>query len=569
MSAPTPDPRRHDLDALRASAMLLGVVYHAALSYALGLGWLVQDVSQNAGLYLFQAFVHGFRMPLFMLVSGFFTAMLWRKRGVKALLWHRFRRVLIPCLLGLVTVVPAMILASGYASATSAANRHAAAIRQTAANNLWVAVSKGDSAAVQQHLRNPSALTTQHPDFGVTPLSWAVLKGQKQIVTNLLESGAPVNALNRDGATALHCAAFLGYDDLFQLLVSKGAEINAKSGDGSTPLSSASSDFGIVQYIGAILDLPVDKDRIEKGRERVIKELVRLGANGASALAKPADRPSHATLGRIVQGLIDTPVFILVWFLWFLWWLVLAFSLYACVAARFGWKTWPSRWVLSPARLLWLIPLTLIPQWFMGFGLGEFGPDTSMGIIPLPHVFAYYLLFFFFGAFYFDCDDRAGRLGQSWRWSLPTAILVLLPAGLEFATGRFGLRNSLLPGNLHHHAAVFFEALYAWTMSIGCMGMFRALLTKENRMIRYLSDSAYWLYLAHLPLVIAAQAFISQWPQPALVKLALISISISAFLLLVYQKAIRYTWVGSLLNGPRKRPGANAAMAADAPVATG
>ena len=26
------NPRRHDLDALRASAMLLGIIYHAALS---------------------------------------------------------------------------------------------------------------------------------------------------------------------------------------------------------------------------------------------------------------------------------------------------------------------------------------------------------------------------------------------------------------------------------------------------------------------------------------------------------------------------------------------------------
>ena len=107
-TTPPPDPRRHDLDALRAAAMLLGIVYHCALSVAIGDAWMVRDVRQSKVLFVFQDFVHGFRMPLFILVSGFFTAMLWRQKGLKALLWHRCRRVLFPCLLGLVTVVPAM-----------------------------------------------------------------------------------------------------------------------------------------------------------------------------------------------------------------------------------------------------------------------------------------------------------------------------------------------------------------------------------------------------------------------------------------------------------------------------
>ena len=59
------------MDALRAAAMLLGIVYHAALSFSLGEGWLVQDPKQSRALYVFQAFVHGFRMQLFMLLSGF------------------------------------------------------------------------------------------------------------------------------------------------------------------------------------------------------------------------------------------------------------------------------------------------------------------------------------------------------------------------------------------------------------------------------------------------------------------------------------------------------------------
>ena len=65
---------------------------------------------------------------------------------------------------------------------------------------------------------------------------------------------------------------------------------------------------------------------------------------------------------------------------------------------------------------------------------------------------------------------------------------------------------------------------------------------------------SYWLYLAHLPVVIAMQAVISDWPLPATLKLSLLSAVLTGFLLLTYDKLVRYTWVGKLLNGARKRP---------------
>jgi peptidoglycan/LPS O-acetylase OafA/YrhL len=78
-------------------------------------------------------------------------------------------------------------------------------------------------------------------------------------------------------------------------------------------------------------------------------------------------------------------------------------------------------------------------------------------------------------------------------------------------------------------------------------------LTKENWTIRYLSDSAYWLYLAHLPLVISTQILIQNWPGPAVVKCLLLTLAITGFLLLIYDKLVRYRWLGTLLNGSRTR----------------
>ena len=84
--------RRHDLDALRAFAMLLGIALHGALSF-LPIPWPVRDGQQQELFGWLVSAVHGFRMPVFFVMSGFFTAMLWRRRGLRSLLGHRFRRV--------------------------------------------------------------------------------------------------------------------------------------------------------------------------------------------------------------------------------------------------------------------------------------------------------------------------------------------------------------------------------------------------------------------------------------------------------------------------------------------
>lgn len=72
------------------------------------------------------------------------------------------------------------------------------------------------------------------------------------------------------------------------------------------------------------------------------------------------------------------------------------------------------------------------------------------------------------------------------------------------------------------------QVIYTWAMIVALMGAFRAFLAKERRGVRYLSDSSYWLYLAHLPLIIAAQAWIRDWDLPSGVKFFSVTIGASA-----------------------------------------
>ncbi len=185
----------------------------------------------------------------------------------------------------------------------------------------------------------------------------------------------------------------------------------------------------------------------------------------------------------------------------------------------------------------------------MGYGRGQFGPDTSMGILPMPHVFAYYALFFGFGVLYFECAGAGGRLASSWRWTLPLSLLVVFPAALECASGTFGLRDRLLRAEWQHAASVVLQSLYAWTMSFAFMGLFRSILSREHRSVRYLSDASYWIYLAHLPLVVYAQAVVCNWALPATVKFLAASLFVGAVMLWTYETLVRHSLIGRFLNG--------------------
>ena len=104
-------PRFHEMDALRAFAMLLGIVLHTALFFmpdAWSKAYSAEGYpAEVSGIYTLMFFaIHGFRMPVFFLLSGFFTALLWQKRGLRQLAEQRLKRIGLPLAIGAFTVIP-------------------------------------------------------------------------------------------------------------------------------------------------------------------------------------------------------------------------------------------------------------------------------------------------------------------------------------------------------------------------------------------------------------------------------------------------------------------------------
>ncbi len=541
--------RRYDLDALRATAMLLGIALHTGLSFT-PFPWPVQDERQSDFFWLLFASIHGFRMPVFFVLSGFFTAMLWRGRGLKSLLSHRFRRVLLPFLLGLVTIVPAVNLISGWAIA-SALEANATKAEK---DNIWSAAKNGDLAAIERHLQDGADIDGIDPASGQTPLVWAALVGQFETVDWLLQNRAAVNGRTKDGGTPLHAAVFLGRVEVAKLLLQHGADLKAKNNNGDTPRAALAVDWELTRYLAGLLQIELNERQVEGGRVEIAGLLKESSTGEGREKTGEAAEKSAAFLKAMASPIFAAPLFHHLWFLWFLCWLILVFALYARLADWLQWQGPPKWLILSPVRFLYLIPLTMIPQSLMGLVTPSFGPDTSLGLLPMPHILLYYAFFFFFGALYFDCDDPDGRVGKWWWLALPVGLFIVFPLGLEFSTGAFGFRQEIFDPAMARTAAVALQVIYAWMMTFGFIGLFRRLCTRANNTIRYLSDSSYWLYMTHVPLIISTQFAVRDWPLSSGAKYFLVLLAGTGLLLLIYQFLVRYTWLGRLLNGPRVRP---------------
>ena len=94
---------------------------------------------------------------------------------------------------------------------------------------------------------------------------------------------------------------------------------------------------------------------------------------------------------------------------------------------------------------------------------------------------------------------------------------------------------------------------YVWLMIFGCIGFFRTFFSGKGKVARYISDSSYWLYLAHLAPLMCLQMMFAKWEIPGFLKFVIYCVITTGVLLLMYEYLVRYTFIGTLLNGKRTR----------------
>lgn len=137
-SSPT---RWHDLDAVRAFALILGIAFHGAMSFMTPRIWIIDDLQHAAGLNIVFYVLHMFRMTTFFVLAGFFARMLLQKRGVGGFVRNRLVRIAVPLAvfwpLALTAIIAALVIANPLAPGVKAPPPPAMTAASFPLTHLW------------------------------------------------------------------------------------------------------------------------------------------------------------------------------------------------------------------------------------------------------------------------------------------------------------------------------------------------------------------------------------------------------------------------------------------------
>jgi peptidoglycan/LPS O-acetylase OafA/YrhL len=172
---------------------------------------------------------------------------------------------------------------------------------------------------------------------------------------------------------------------------------------------------------------------------------------------------------------------------------------------------------------------------------------------PIPNAIAFvaYGVAFGFGWLLHRQVDLLPRLGRSWPVHLAFAL-----AGTAGCLAITGLAPHFQPieAGPHKLVAAACYTMAEWSWSLAFIGAALVFCAKESPARRYIADASYWIYLVHLPIVMALQVAFAKLPLHWSVKYPLILAIAFAIMLATYQHLVRYSFIGAVLNGRRKRP---------------
>lgn len=142
------------------------------------------------------------------------------------------------------------------------------------------------------------------------------------------------------------------------------------------------------------------------------------------------------------------------------------------------------------------------------------GGTASNSLVPAPTLFAYYSLFFFFGWLLSGQTDLLEGLKRGAWLRLGAGALIAVPAFLLFYdnsafTGNVGTPGILAESDELRLYGLLTVGMVCWLTLFGIWGVLARHIHKESRVLRYLSDASFWIYLVHIPFLVVLQSSLS------------------------------------------------------------
>ncbi len=254
------------------------------------------------------------------------------------------------------------------------------------------------------------------------------------------------------------------------------------------------------------------------------------------------------------------------WFLYYLIWFCVLSAALAPVWARLpaalragvdtGFLKLAGSWW---GPLLLAVPLAIVGSFYRAGMLAANG-----SFIPQLPDLVHHGLFFACGLLAWRHQDRLFPYLTRTCWRnllLGFAVFVVALAGFKIFTTR--------PGSVPHLEAgiAYVYNLTSWLWSFALIGLFLRYVPQQNRVLRYVSESSYWVFLVHMLCTIGFGAMLYTLPVGAITKMALNILATTVVCLLSYQLLVRHTFIGVLLNGRKQEKTGPVAAGSDQALA--
>ena len=202
------------------------------------------------------------------------------------------------------------------------------------------------------------------------------------------------------------------------------------------------------------------------------------------------------------------------------------------------------RLLASPACLVLLALFTAVTLW------PYHGGQVHEGFIYFkPHLpsLVYYGSFFVAGYLLHHHRYLLQILARGvCAWAALGTVLFPLAAYASHLDNSAGGTNATL-----HLGAVLANGLCTWALICLFIGGALRFFDRESPWIQYVSQSSYWVYLVHLPLVFLAGWWLVQFDLPAVLKFLLVCGFTSAVAFLTFHYWVQKTWLSDFLHGRR------------------
>jgi glucan biosynthesis protein C len=238
--------------------------------------------------------------------------------------------------------------------------------------------------------------------------------------------------------------------------------------------------------------------------------------------------------------------------LWFLEYLIVLYALAAIVVVALpvlssqGVRAASLRLFHAAVQSVWAPVILAVPSFLVMLTMPNPWLEDPPSFVPVTRIVMAYAIPFTFGWLLFlDADLLDTLRRRAWLYAALAAVASF--AYLALFVWR-------LDRDLSFYVLRAVHALAMWLLILGVTGLFLRYLSGYSALRRYLCDSSYFLYIAHMPVIMAFQLALKDVALPPLAKAMLALAGAIAVLLPIYSYAVRPTFIGALLNGRRYPP---------------